>query len=78
MNKWEYLTVNLGFDDKASQWAVTGPWGTVLSGQNFGQALNPLGDEGWEVVSLVVDKANMGGLYWNTTVYRVLLKRPKQ
>ena len=91
MDKWEYMSVVLYFDEKASQWTVEGPFGKGLGGKNMGAALSPLGEQGWEAVSMAVDLLNAsytqnigsGGpttfvvTQWEQGRYRVLFKRRK-
>lgn len=93
MEKWEYMSVNLEWDNQANQWKVTGPWGSGLGGDNMGAALSPLGDQGWEAVGLVSDLDNASNTQnlgapgvmtstvvtqWQVGRIRVLLKRRKQ
>lgn len=89
MEKWEYMSVLLEWDDKAEQWKAASPAGTSLRGKNWGSALNVEGEQGWEVVNFAVGEyklgatdATAGTFYWAVTKwwagdFRVLLKRRK-
>lgn len=52
VEKWEYMGALLSWDSNAT-WTVTTSSGESWQSMNSGEALNPLGEQGWELVSVL-------------------------
>ena len=57
MNKWEYFWLSLSrlrtLGGESKPWVLTHPDGTRVEGQLINAEIQKMGDEGWELVSVV-------------------------
>lgn len=74
MDKWEFMSVTVEWDSSAEQCKVTTPSGEYLRGKNIGEALNPEGEQGWELVSLFLNQWSPSNI---PMYYRAVFKRRK-
>ncbi len=76
MYKWEYLFVTCAYEDK--EWHPHSANGVVLAeGKKWAEMTvydfsNEVGQQGWELVSLMTGHNQFG----NTETYRLVFKRP--
>lgn len=85
-DQWEYMSVKVKWDIAKDQWRVITQSGESLRGSDFGAALNPEGEQGWEVVNFApysgwsrsqveaVERVQS----FSTVIYLTLFKRRKQ
>jgi hypothetical protein len=52
MDKWEYLTVKIWWNNADTRWEVDGLNGLTVNGTTMYDALNLFGAEGWELVNI--------------------------
>lgn len=81
MNKWEYFWLSLSrlrtLSGESKPWFLIHPDGTRVEGQQINAEIQKMGDEGWELVS-VVPSSNLSGSgsVW-TNELQYIFKRPK-
>jgi hypothetical protein len=83
MNKWEYIWLFLHREAKVlglqKPWFLNYPDGTRVENQQINAAIQKLGDEGWELVT-VVPVSNLVSVGANegwTNELQYIFKRPK-
>jgi hypothetical protein len=84
MQRWEYLSVELAWDEATGQWDADGE----RAAEELGHVLAWYGAEGWELVGFAPDRwvsaVARGGAPppdaaadpWEVEVYRAVFKRP--
>jgi hypothetical protein len=81
MDKWEYMSSQVAWDDHQKKWI--GDWGgRSAKAEYIYQLLNPLGQDGWELVAFIpmvmASPSAVGTTYttsWEAVTYRAIWKR---
>lgn len=88
MEKWEYTSTTVTWNEKAKKWESIGPApaNTAVKSEYFYAALEPYGEQGWEAVGFAVTQYLPGSFSvgigsfvteWNAMMFRVMFKRRK-
>jgi hypothetical protein len=84
VQRWEYLSVELAWDEATGEWDADGEH----AAEELGHVLAQYGVQGWEMVGFAPDRwmtavvpgrglgADVAGGPWEVQVYRAVFKRP--
>jgi hypothetical protein len=84
MQRWEYLSVELAWDEETGHWDADGE----RTAEDLTDVLTGYGAEGWEMVGFAPDRwvsaivpsevvrVDVSGGPWEVQVYRAVFKRP--